>query len=827
MKKVGIVSYYPAIDPPGAPSEERLGTIARALAGAFRVTLVTPDASTARQQTLESAPNLTEHRFPKTAEYQKWHDRFEAEAGFGNCSGLVCALAAEGHGPLREAVEAVARESDILLLDGPWHWDLVRRHRRKKQLLVYSSVTAEGHAAEQLYPGKGWGARARKLARRLEGGLVREADLVLAQYGGDIAHFQQLYEASPSKIVFVPNGMDIDAFPPRRSEAEKAAARRRFNIPRERLVVVYNGWNLPDNEKAVDLIIQHLAVEVPFADFLIMGHICAPYQGREMPGNVRLMGWLNELERREMLHAADAAVLPMLRPRQNWTEFLEFLSAGLPIVCTPQAAEGMQLEHRRHVMVRRREELAEGLSEVLAGGIPVELLSREARRIVEERHSWKFIGEMLRNMLRLKAGPRLLILNDYVVCPAEQGGQVRIDSVARNLAEEGIASTILTLKAGGPEERRQVAPLIEEINVPRSTLHTLADKVIGQKLRCGAQDVTALKLTHLLSRDYIRTMKREMRLADGVMLSHPYMQAALGKPPADIPLYYDSHNTEFRLKEAIYPHSRLSRFLINSVRRAEIAAARNSAATFCVSDGNRMELMEMVPELAGKSFVCPNGVEVGLSQLLSFDERRRKRREAGINPEVMAIFVGSGHPPNAEAARFIINELSRYHARVLFVLVGTVNGWFWNDPQPINVLFTGPVSTGVKNMLLSLSDVALNPMLTGSGTSLKMMDYMAAGLPILSTSVGARGLSEKELEAVMVLDPPEFNRALHDLISDRAKMEAYSAAGRRLAEERYDWKITLRTMTERISRDLGGGAPPPQNASDPITGQTRSPHAAV
>jgi hypothetical protein len=43
--------------------------------------------------------------------------------------------------------------------------------------------------------------------------------------------------------------------------------------------------------------------------------------------------------------------------------------------------------------------------------------------------------------------------------------------------------------------------------------------------------------------------------------------------------------------------------------------------------------------------------------------------------------------------------------------------------------------------VLSFADVALNPMRWGSGTNLKMLDYALAGVPLLSTAFGARGLA--------------------------------------------------------------------------------------
>ena len=57
-----------------------------------------------------------------------------------------------------------------------------------------------------------------------------------------------------------------------------------------------------------------------------------------------------------------------------------------------------------------------------------------------------------------------------------------------------------------------------------------------------------------------------------------------------------------------------------------------------------------------------------------------------------------------------------------------------------NIGFTGITTDEEKELYLSITDIAINPMMTGSGTNLKMLDYMANGIPVISTEVGARGL---------------------------------------------------------------------------------------
>ncbi len=103
--------------------------------------------------------------------------------------------------------------------------------------------------------------------------------------------------------------------------------------------------------------------------------------------------------------------------------------------------------------------------------------------------------------------------------------------------------------------------------------------------------------------------------------------------------------------------------------------------------------------------------------------------------------MGSWHQPNIDAVEEIFKmamKLPHYH----FIVIGGAGSYFLHHeiPTPENIGFTGLVSDKEKEIYLSIADIAINPMLTGSGTNLKMLDYMANGIPVVSTKVGARGL---------------------------------------------------------------------------------------
>ena len=93
----------------------------------------------------------------------------------------------------------------------------------------------------------------------------------------------------------------------------------------------------------------------------------------------------------------------------------------------------------------------------------------------------------------------------------------------------------------------------------------------------------------------------------------------------------------------------------------------------------------------------------------------------------------------------------------------------------------------MKRTLLAAADVALNPVLHGSGTNLKVIEYLAAGVPVVSTAFGIRGLDVGHGRHLLVGEPHEMVAAVETVLADPAAAEERARAGRALAVERYDW----------------------------------------
>ena len=87
------------------------------------------------------------------------------------------------------------------------------------------------------------------------------------------------------------------------------------------------------------------------------------------------------------------------------------------------------------------------------------------------------------------------------------------------------------------------------------------------------------------------------------------------------------------------------------------------------------------------------------------------------------------------------------------------------------------------------SRVAIVPLRIGGGTRLKIYESMAAGIPVVSTTVGAEGLIYHDGKDILIADSPAtFARACADLLEDAERRARIADAALRLVAERFSWE---------------------------------------
>jgi glycosyltransferase involved in cell wall biosynthesis len=147
------------------------------------------------------------------------------------------------------------------------------------------------------------------------------------------------------------------------------------------------------------------------------------------------------------------------------------------------------------------------------------------------------------------------------------------------------------------------------------------------------------------------------------------------------------------------------------------------------------------------------------------------------------------YPPNIEAIRFFRDRIwqeLRDRPGLKWKIVG-------KNPEAIRRLVAGDPRIELTGFVqdaiaaLAAAQVAVVPVLSGSGTRVKILEAWAAATPVVSTSLGAEGLSAAGEHLIVADDPREFAAAVSRLLDSPADRRRVGTAGRRLYEQRYTW----------------------------------------
>ncbi|MEO6988197.1 MAG: glycosyltransferase family 4 protein [Aquihabitans sp.] len=395
---------------------------------------------------------------------------------------------------------------------------------------------------------------------------------------------------------------------------------------------------------------------------------------------------------------------------------------------------------------------------------------------------------------RPRTRPKVLVLATFTIDAPRHGGELRARNLYGALAEHADVHLIGLVGREFLPSTSTVAPGLDQTVVPRTLAHSTADDEASASAQLPVTDILS-GINHALTPAFAQAIAREGADADLVVLAEPYLHPALVDAGLDVPFIYDAYNVESILKERSLPATDVKADFLHQVRQIERAAVTEAGAVVACSADDAAALAGIYGRNLASFVVIPNGTTIR-DRILSAEERaersrrwrERYRRDAGVGRRIdhLAVFFGSWHPPNLDAAEMII-ELADQLPHVMFLLCGHHGEHFRATPTPPNVVFPGTVTNGAKTALLDAADVALNPMRSGSGTNLKLIEYLTAGVPVVSTPFGARGVEVVDGEHLLLAPPERFADAIATVLADPEAARRRAEAGRDVARAGYDW----------------------------------------
>jgi len=233
------------------------------------------------------------------------------------------------------------------------------------------------------------------------------------------------------------------------------------------------------------------------------------------------------------------------------------------------------------------------------------------------------------------------------------------------------------------------------------------------------------------------------------------------------------------------------------LERYEIEVAPRFNAHLTVSESDRQILRQLAPGV--NVDVISNGV----------DTHYFRPGDPPRAPRSLVFAGGMKWYPNRDAVLFFVREvwplLKREYPDVTFTVIG-------REP-PGELVALAQRDTGLRltgyvddvRPLIAGAAVYVCPIRDGGGTRLKVLDAMAMGKAIVSTSIGCEGLDVEPEQNILVADrPAEFVAQIGRLIEDATLRERLGRSARTAVEARYSWETIGRQLNDTAASVANG-----------------------
>lgn len=397
--------------------------------------------------------------------------------------------------------------------------------------------------------------------------------------------------------------------------------------------------------------------------------------------------------------------------------------------------------------------------------------------------------------------PRVLMLTPYLPYPPVSGGRMRTYSLVKRLAED---HDITLVCFGRPEEREfdlsPMAAFCELLVIGRPASPSTARAAL--MTLTSIRPITMRLYTTPEMKSTLAELIRE-RDFDVVHVESFYMLQNL-PPGHGLPVLLSEPAIEH---VAWWRHAQVAQPLY---QRPGIALEALKMRIFGVRAWRAVDVVGtmsandagIIAKSGATTTPAPNGVDVHFFR----PDPEQQRSPA------TAIFMGDyKYFPNTDAVLYFIREIMPLirakRADFELLLLG-------KDPPPEILAYSNDPTTSVTatglvddtRPYLTKATVFVCPLRSGSGTRFKLMEALACGLPVVSTSIGAEGLNATDGEHILFADSPQgFADAVLRVLGNVQIAQALGQQGREWVVEHHAWDHSAALIAQAYQRLIGAG----------------------
>ncbi len=348
---------------------------------------------------------------------------------------------------------------------------------------------------------------------------------------------------------------------------------------------------------------------------------------------------------------------------------------------------------------------------------------------------------------------KILILSNKPPYPPKDGGSIAIYNLAKGLATLGNEVHILAMNTSKHRLKKILQPNIDNLTIQYVDVNT------DIKPLALLINLFFSRIPYTASRFYSNQFKETLielinkTNYDIIQLEGPYLGFYISsiRKITSTPIVIRAHNIEHEIwkRVAIHEKNPILRFYYSNLSKRIIRFERNILSQ---SDGI-LPITERDYQ-AFKNFGITLPMEVAPVAVELINTRRNLTQQRAI------MFLGAlDWAPNQEGIIWFVEKVWPFvlnkNAYLVFHIAGR-NAPLWLQKKLTdtrNVLFHGEVEKS--SDFLETADIMVVPILSGSGMRVKIIEAMAYGKVVITTTIGAEGIPVENGKQLIVIDEPQ------------------------------------------------------------------------
>lgn len=394
----------------------------------------------------------------------------------------------------------------------------------------------------------------------------------------------------------------------------------------------------------------------------------------------------------------------------------------------------------------------------------------------------------------------ILVVSSYLPYPLFNGGNIRLYNLLKHLAKEHAITLIC--------EKRE-----HQTDADVRALETFCKKVltVPRRKQWSVENVfktgtsaNPFLITGHISTQMTELISRELQASSYDLIHVETFYVMQNLPETTLPIVLAEHNLEYLVYQRYaYKAPFFLRPLlmvdVRKLRRIEEEYWKKATAVVAVSETEKAMIEEVTRKPCA---LVPNGVD---TTVLKPNHALKKQTQK----EKTLLFIGDYKwMQNRDAVMWIIKtiwpkiiaKLEAEHPDMKFKL------WIVGRtiPQSLKSLTNDPAIVFDENApestadIFNTADLLLAPIRVGGGTSYKILESMACGTPVVTTSLGKEGIEVEKDRDLLVADSPEaIAKATIDILTNPKEYQRLSENGRKHVAKTYDWPVIAQAL-ERV-----------------------------